>query len=44
MMLRKSGDTIERTYLEDADKNFWDRIEEFFQSLEEYGSEVGYGW
>ena len=40
----KSGDIIERTYLEDADRNFWDRMEEFFPSLEEYGSEVGYGW
>ena len=40
----KNDDTIERTYLEDADKNFWDRMEEFFPSLEEYGAEVGYGW
>ena len=40
----KSGDIIERAYLEDADKNFWDRMEEFFPSLEGYGSVVGYGW
>jgi len=40
----KNDDTIERAYLEDADKNFWDRMEEFFPSLEDYGSEVGYGW
>ena len=44
MMLRKSGDTIERAYLVDADMNFGDWMVVFFPSLEEYGSEVGYGW
>lgn len=31
-------------YLEDANKDFWDRMEEFFPELEEYGEYVGYGW
>ncbi len=39
-----SDDTIERAYLEDANKDFWDRMEEFFPELEEYGEYVGYGW
>lgn len=37
-----AGNRIERDYLEDMDKDFWDRIEKYFPGMD--ANDFSYGW
>lgn len=40
----EKDNVIHRSYLEDANKEFWDKMEQFFPAVAENKEHLGYGW